>query len=96
MTRFSILPKQQATISLLLIFTCTVSLTSCSTNHLFDYLLGERKSRPTHPGSEHKKGEVKEFTKDEHGEWTSERKYSEQQKKQLKEYQRSWNINSNN
>ena len=61
-------------------------MSSCSSDEVINNLLGKRK--PRYPGPEASNGEIKEFTKDQYGDWQSDRKYSERQKEQLEDYQR--------
>lgn len=62
------------------------SLTSCSSESILNYLL-QKQPRSSHPGHENQKGEVVELSKNQYGEWQGKRKYSEDQKEQLKAWE---------
>lgn len=43
--------------------------------------------RATHPGTETADGEIRQFEKDVYGDWTVKKRYSEEQREQLEEYE---------
>ena len=82
---------------LLVISAGSLLLSSCSGRDVIRDLLSKDKvlkhfvreddPRPPHPGDESSRGEITEFTKDQYDDWQSTRKYSEEQKEQLKQHQ---------
>lgn len=60
-----------------------LTLTACSSDDILDILLDDP---PPHPGPEHRDGEHLVYDKNDRGDWVSERRYSEEQEKQIKAY----------
>jgi hypothetical protein len=71
-------------IRLLALLWLTCGLSACSSDQIFKMLLDDP---PERPGSERSDGEVLLYNRDQYGDWSSERKYSEKQEQQLKAYQ---------
>jgi hypothetical protein len=44
-------------------------------------------SEPRHPGRESKVGKVLLFDKDQYGDWTTEKRYNNEQKQELRDYE---------
>jgi hypothetical protein len=44
-------------------------------------------SSPSHPGPEKTEGRILQFDRDQHGEWSAEKRYSEQQRDELDDYE---------